>query len=673
MKRFLKGPSRQKYTPQLRAFALTLHFYSTKAYNYVRSKFNRSLPHPATVSKWYRSVNAAPGFTEESLNALKMKVAEANYTILCNLVLDEMAIRKQIEWTGKKFVGYVDFGANVDSDSLPEAKEVLVFMLVALNAQWKIPVGYFFLNGLSSTEKAGLIKKCLEFVADSGVTVTSITCDGTATNLSMAVNLGVSLDISTLSTSIVHPVTDSPLFFFLDICHMLKLCRNCLAALGELTDFEGNSVKWEFFEKLVNLQDIEGLHAANKLRNRHLQWAREKMKVKLAAQTFSNSVADAFLFLSLDLQHEDFIGSTATANFCKIFNNLFDIFNTRNRVSKTKYRKPLGPANYIELSHYLDFCKNYILGLKLNNVPVVFTQRKTGFLGFLIGIESVLGMYKRYISGDTPLLKYLLTYKLSQDHLEIFFSAIRSAGGSNNNPNCRQFEAIYKRLLLHTEIKGAESGNAVAIDNTSLLYCTSKSITRNDNNDDLEEAPEFLEFDRQIEDHDYIGAPVWHLTTYITDIVTYIAGFVVRCLKKCVSCAFCRLLLVEESAASLLQRRKQFGNLTNASAFVIKICKAAEKSLRFFMIKNNIFNLRNVKSVLIMRTIYDLPFHLYEHFGDHLTHDNVLNNHGRQLVQLVLHQYFKIRLHHESSRLRESQSGVRVRSLLTKSILFQNQ
>lgn len=73
-----------------------------------------------------------------------MKVAEANYTILCNLVLDEMAIRKQIEWTGKKFVGYVDFGANVDSDSLPEAKEVLVFMLVALNAQWKIPVGYFF-------------------------------------------------------------------------------------------------------------------------------------------------------------------------------------------------------------------------------------------------------------------------------------------------------------------------------------------------------------------------------------------------------------------------------------------------------------------------------------------------------------------------------------------------
>lgn len=56
--------------------------------------------------------------------------------------MDEMSIRKQVEWTGTKFTGYVDIGTTIDSDSLSEAREALVFMLVAINALWKIPVGY---------------------------------------------------------------------------------------------------------------------------------------------------------------------------------------------------------------------------------------------------------------------------------------------------------------------------------------------------------------------------------------------------------------------------------------------------------------------------------------------------------------------------------------------------
>ncbi|KAL3198327.1 hypothetical protein MRX96_014445 [Rhipicephalus microplus] len=38
-----------KYPPELRAFALTLHFYSPAAYEYVRSKFNEALPSQRTL------------------------------------------------------------------------------------------------------------------------------------------------------------------------------------------------------------------------------------------------------------------------------------------------------------------------------------------------------------------------------------------------------------------------------------------------------------------------------------------------------------------------------------------------------------------------------------------------------------------------------------------------
>lgn len=42
-------------------------------------------------------------------------------------------------------------------------------------------------------------------------------------------------------------------------------------------------------------------------------------------------------------------------------------------------------------------------------------------------------------------MNYFLTYKISQDHIEMFFSAIRSKGGYNNNPTAKQFEDAYKR------------------------------------------------------------------------------------------------------------------------------------------------------------------------------------------------------------------------------------
>lgn len=47
-------------------------------YKYVRQVFNKSLPHPSTLRKWYATVDEAPVFTAETLNSVKMKVSELN-------------------------------------------------------------------------------------------------------------------------------------------------------------------------------------------------------------------------------------------------------------------------------------------------------------------------------------------------------------------------------------------------------------------------------------------------------------------------------------------------------------------------------------------------------------------------------------------------------------------
>jgi DNA transposase THAP9 len=93
--------------------------------------------------------------------------------IICALMFDEMAIKKHIEWDGKKFLGYVDVWFSVDDDSTPVATEALVLTLVCLN-------GYF----LTGDERANIINQCLLKLHDVRVYVTSVTCDGPSCNFS---------------------------------------------------------------------------------------------------------------------------------------------------------------------------------------------------------------------------------------------------------------------------------------------------------------------------------------------------------------------------------------------------------------------------------------------------------------------------------------------------------
>jgi len=93
-------PTRASYPEELKSFALTLSFYSMKAYNYVCRTFQLALPHPTTIRQWCRTLNGNPRFTEEAFLALSARVSDfkrEQKTVVCSLMFDEMAIRKHIE------------------------------------------------------------------------------------------------------------------------------------------------------------------------------------------------------------------------------------------------------------------------------------------------------------------------------------------------------------------------------------------------------------------------------------------------------------------------------------------------------------------------------------------------------------------------------------------------
>ena len=156
-----------------------------------------------------------------------------------------MAIKRHVQWLNNKFYGYVDNGSGVYQDDLPVAKDAFVFLVVSLTQSWKLPIVYFFVDGLGGEER-----KCLILLHQNNVQVECSTFDGAAANISMARKLRADFDIHTLlKTSFLHPVTKNNIEFFYP-CHMVKLVRNTFGEWGYIKDSDDKGIKYSYIKKM---------------------------------------------------------------------------------------------------------------------------------------------------------------------------------------------------------------------------------------------------------------------------------------------------------------------------------------------------------------------------------------------------------------------------------------
>lgn len=306
---------------------------------------------------------------------------------------------------------------------------------------------------------------------------------------------------------------------------------------------------------------------------------------------------------------------------------------------------------------------NYIASLKTTSGELlVDSRRKAGFRGLICSILSVQNLFQDLVK--TKLLNYVLTYKLSQDHLEMFFSAIRSKGGFNNNPTATQFEGAYKRLLIHVGVKASFSANCVQIDNTSILTISSRK--KNDQVDDL--LPSLENNDRDIYDAFDQLHNIGLLSRFLIDVNEYIAGFVARKIAKSIKCAFCIDLLFSHKSESRLLNRKNQGGLMKASPDVIKICQVAEKTFRIF---SNSTPCPLINKMIVNCRRFLQGHDLFSVANDHILNQDPLNNHCSQLITLIAQVYLTVRVHYMNKNI--NSVDVRIRQQYNKLILFKNQ
>ena len=219
----------QLYEHEVKQFAMTLHYYSSKAYDFVHKVL--LLPHPSSIRAWGASIDCNPGYFTDVVTLIGTTAQKKPWMSEVVLVVDAISLHKGTMWDpiSKRYFGKVDYGTAVPEVSTDLATDALVFMTVGLSGHFKHPIGYVFYNKLTASVQAQLIKNCISLLHGVGLHVFASVFDGHFTNQFRAKLLGCKMKVAEIQPWFPHPnLPGSKIFVVLNVCHMIKLVRNLL-------------------------------------------------------------------------------------------------------------------------------------------------------------------------------------------------------------------------------------------------------------------------------------------------------------------------------------------------------------------------------------------------------------------------------------------------------------
>ena len=93
----------------------------------------------------------------------------------------------------------------------------------------------------------------------------------------------------------------------------------------------------------------------------------------------------------------EFQGAGPTVEFIKLINHVFDCLNSRHPFAKGT-KSPLRPVIEPEFRPFLEHALQYLSSCTdVHGKNLLTTKKKTPFIGFIISIKTVLGIYDKYV------------------------------------------------------------------------------------------------------------------------------------------------------------------------------------------------------------------------------------------------------------------------------------
>ena len=127
-------------------------------------------------------------------------------------------------------------------------------------------------------------------------------------------------------------------------------------------------------------------------------------------------------------------------------------------------KQPINTSNFYEIKGRLHEAVAFLKCLKdTNGMPLIEGPRKTFVIGFCISAYSILTISRTLPKRGKSPFEYILTYRFSQDRIEMHFSKICNRLGRNNNPTALQFKYALRSPLLNNKIESPSIANCVPV------------------------------------------------------------------------------------------------------------------------------------------------------------------------------------------------------------------
>ncbi|KAB0803063.1 hypothetical protein PPYR_00033 [Photinus pyralis] len=350
---------------------------------------------------------------------------------------------------------------------------------------------------------AQLVLEIIKKLENCGAEVHGTVCDGASTNRKMWMEFGISGKLSNTTNKVIHPVDDSrDLYFFSDTPHLIKCIRNRFLNNNALITPEGG-ILWEYYKILLQLDQTQSnnTRVCPKITEMHINPnGFMKMRVKLATQIFSNSVAEGLIHYQR--RCDRLKNADCTISFTRRINNLFDVLNSR----RSGEGIISGSKDFEVLRENLNFINHW------ENMVVEKKITKDHFLssstaeGLRVTISSTMDLCNYLLKTRT--FSYVLTSKMNQDPLERFFGTIRQAGCDNDHPTMVTFMHVYRLLSTYKLLKPPKFGNCtndedesqntvLSITNFKAIFCDNDSANKAQHIEKIK-GRKFYKFDREL-------------------------------------------------------------------------------------------------------------------------------------------------------------------------------
>ncbi|XP_055526711.1 uncharacterized protein LOC129719215 [Wyeomyia smithii] len=333
MKNFRINKNARRY-PSMKYTATCQRINSGSAYKNLRAAGVLCMPHPKSITRWQQSVTLEPGCNLEIIRRMSIIASglqERDKLIV--LLIDGMALKPTIGFHAKSdfFYGLPNdgvFKVNEENDTANLANEAITIMARGVGTKYKQTFGYFLANTtLSCTRQQEIIEESVRTMFKIGFIPVGIVMDQHPTNVMTARAIGVTVDKP------MFDIDGHPVLFFFDAPHLFKSLRNNLFNKNVL--FQDEIVSFQHIRELYKMDISKMPRLVPKLTQKAVELpAFSKMNVKLATQTLSGTTAKAInTYVELQCLEKEVL---PTALFIELFDQLFDVFNSRFKFNSAK-------------------------------------------------------------------------------------------------------------------------------------------------------------------------------------------------------------------------------------------------------------------------------------------------------------------------------------------------